>query len=294
MSILIEEHKLSPKNSYDLMSGKTFSQEINSKHDNLGIIAIRFQTFNRINNDTVVFRIKENTDQGWYYSANYNTDQFQDRELFPFGFPIINNSKDKIYKIEVESKFGSDSSHVRIDNLAPSIFSKHKYQLRRNGQDSIGAVLFLLLKFQNIVTNISILYPILLYFLPFSVQILYIIIFKRKAPHPANILFFPVMLLIFRYYLGLAEPPSWNLTIIILWNLSLILFFPYSKINLKISALLLACAFYFLVENNIPQVEKVMYWFITAIIMGIIYDVVLPQTADFIKLPKSKLKQNSL
>ena len=75
-STLLKEYNSTRINDRDLFAGNQISQEFQSPYDNLGIVSLRFKTFNRINNDTLTFRLKEKDNPNWLYSAYYKTDQF--------------------------------------------------------------------------------------------------------------------------------------------------------------------------------------------------------------------------
>jgi hypothetical protein len=90
-----------------------------AKYDNLGWVGVRFTTHFRINEDTLIFRIRNLDDQHWMYQNKYKTDQFQPNQIFPFGFPTIPNSKDKTYVFEIETIDGSEGNGVSINTQFP-------------------------------------------------------------------------------------------------------------------------------------------------------------------------------
>jgi len=79
-----------------------FIGEFVSTSDNLGIVSTRIHNFSNRNYELVNFRIKEINSNDWYYVNNYQIEQSKNRQYFPFGFPIINNSKNKKYQFEIE------------------------------------------------------------------------------------------------------------------------------------------------------------------------------------------------
>ena len=64
---------------------------------------VKFNTFDQINLESLIFRIREKNSTDWYYQNKYKTDQINKEIFFPFGFPIIENSQGKVYEIEIES-----------------------------------------------------------------------------------------------------------------------------------------------------------------------------------------------
>ncbi len=116
LSVLLEKKSI-PEISYhrnELLSGQIVTGQFRAAQDNLGMVLIKFDTFNRINNDILVFRIRSADQKGWYYQADYLVDQFQDQSYFTFGFPIISDSKNVLYVWEVESKKGRVGDGVAV------------------------------------------------------------------------------------------------------------------------------------------------------------------------------------
>ena len=113
-----------------LMQGQTINAEFVAQSNNLGILAIRFGTYKRAGSDIIIFRIKENSEKEWYYQTNYKVDQFQDNQLFTFGFPVIVNSKGKIYKFQIESTLGKKGDAVYVSSSEPIFVTKYKYSIK--------------------------------------------------------------------------------------------------------------------------------------------------------------------
>ena len=88
----------------EILAGEKVSGEFTAMSDFIGIVSVRFNTYARINNDILTFRIKEKGDKKWYYENIYKVDQFQPNQLFPFGFPPIQNSKIKYFKLRLNQQ----------------------------------------------------------------------------------------------------------------------------------------------------------------------------------------------
>lgn len=111
-----------------LLQGDKVNIKYTSEYPKLGTIKIRFTTFYRINSDSLKFNLKNSNDENWYYTNTYKVDQFQDKEFFPFGFPLIEKSEGEIYNIEIESISGSLSDSVAITSpLNYSVIAKHVF-----------------------------------------------------------------------------------------------------------------------------------------------------------------------
>lgn len=129
-TVIIENNKFQNNPKKDLYQGDKINGEFTALHNNLGIVSVKFDTHWNINTDFLQFSIKEKGQSTWYYSNKYKVDQFQNKQYFPFGFPQINNSKNKIYEVKIESLFGtSDNSVTPSPNNEPFLT---KYNFPKN------------------------------------------------------------------------------------------------------------------------------------------------------------------
>jgi hypothetical protein len=94
-TVIVESQKYNDSNKLELLKGEKIAEEFKAKYNNLGIIAIKFDTHFKVNNDYLQFKIKEKNSVDWYYVNSYKVDQFRNNEYFPFGFPEIKESKNK-------------------------------------------------------------------------------------------------------------------------------------------------------------------------------------------------------
>jgi hypothetical protein len=98
-----------------------------AKYNNLGTVAFYFNNYQKINSDWVWFRIKEINSSKWYYENKYNTDQFNPEYYFTFGFPVIYDSKNIEYQIEIESISGTPKNSISIHSKSNSFLAKYSY-----------------------------------------------------------------------------------------------------------------------------------------------------------------------
>ena len=103
----------------EFLEGEKLQGEFIATNDFLGQVSVRFYNFQRINPDSVIFRIKEKGSDRWFYENTYKTNQFQPNQLFPFGFPLINDSKGKTYIFEVESLDGLPEHSIGLSRVKP-------------------------------------------------------------------------------------------------------------------------------------------------------------------------------
>lgn len=121
------ENELTSWKTSELRANQKIKGEFVAKKENLGIVAVRFNTFNRINKDEVIFRIKEKGQKDWFYENTYKVDQFQPNEFFTFGFPLQTSSEGKSYQFEIVSTKGKRGDAVAISYDSPVIYLT-KYQ----------------------------------------------------------------------------------------------------------------------------------------------------------------------
>ncbi|MBU3935158.1 hypothetical protein KJ909_00635, partial [Patescibacteria group bacterium] len=127
LTVITDGHKFSDNQNVELLKNEAIEEEFRARRNNLGIIEVKFDTHNRINDDYLQFSIKEAGDDNWYYSNKYKVDQFQDKGYFPFGFPPIGKSKGKNYQVEIRSLAGEDGNSVGIIRDGWLFLSKHSF-----------------------------------------------------------------------------------------------------------------------------------------------------------------------
>jgi hypothetical protein len=121
----------------ELIRGERIRGEFTARENNLGTVAIPVYTFNRINNDIIVFQLREKGNEGWQVFNKYFTDRFPTNEVFPFGFPVIPDSKGKTYEFELYSVNGEPGMAIALgrgSNIFASqyVFTRHELQRDRS------------------------------------------------------------------------------------------------------------------------------------------------------------------
>jgi hypothetical protein len=140
----------------ELVAGDTLTASIQSKDNNLGIIAIRFDTAGKIRNGTYTFKIKQSGASDWYYVNTYNAKAFGGYTFFPFGFPSIADSKDKTYIIELESHAVALSDAVAVAHVESAIQAKHKFSKEEVFNDKHTLVTLLYVNLVHIIFDKSV------------------------------------------------------------------------------------------------------------------------------------------
>lgn len=99
-----------------------------AKNNYLGIVAIRFESKNKMGLDSLVFRIKERgRGSNWYYENVYLVGQIQNNDAFTFGFPPIKDSENKTYDFEVEILSDDANIGLSLGKLQPIVTARYQY-----------------------------------------------------------------------------------------------------------------------------------------------------------------------
>jgi len=211
----------------EIYKGETIYGEFKANENNLGIISVRFNTFARINDDVLIFRIKEKNAKKDYYDNFYKVDQFQPDELFTFGFPIIKESKNKTYEFSLTSTKGRFKNAVAISPINPIVVTKYQFTKSELLSDKKLFIIHFWKKFLNSFTSIDFFVSSLVYLLPF---VLYVFWIYQVKPF---LIFFSVKHPEFKYVVKL------NLIVAYLLGLIIVNIFFVRQLSSVLSTLIL-------------------------------------------------------
>lgn len=107
------DFKTTNQQDVHLLKDQKAAGTFKASENNLGILLIRVVKFGK-GSDTVLFRIKKEGEEKWYYENKYWAEQFQNNQYFPFGFPLIANSKNNVYFFEIESLEGKYQNGIGV------------------------------------------------------------------------------------------------------------------------------------------------------------------------------------
>lgn len=159
----------------ELYQGDKIVGEFEATENYLGIIGFRFWTYYRLNDDYLIFRIREKKSLDWYYQNRYKADQFQPNQYFTFGFPAITGSVGKRYVFEIESSQGRPGIAVGASEIDPIFVAKYKYprelvtsSTQKFISFSTNKLIDLIYRTEFRVSSFIYLIPFLLYLLSFT------------------------------------------------------------------------------------------------------------------------------
>lgn len=267
-----------------------------SEDNNLGILSVRFNTFNRINNDLLTFSIKEKGNDNWYYSNKYKVDQFQPDDLFTFGFPIIKNSKGKSFDFRIQSINGKHKDAVAISTIEP-IFVK-KYQFAKNEllrNDTLLAAFFYK-KFLNAFSSFNFVVSSLIYLYPLAIYILWLYPIKPSLRYLYKryvlmskimefIIKWGLIVLIFINILFVNKLSSVWATVILIFSWVLIIQkYKYSKnVNYYLCLILLVIIPVLLILNLFVIAERAGIWTYYFFIIGFLQNFI----SEYFLIPRA-------
>lgn len=155
-----------------------------SKENNLGVVNVNFEKYkgyNFIEEDRLIFRIREDSDNSWIYENIYGIGGYKKNFSIPFGFPLINDSKDKSYVVEIVSTAGQQSNSVILSDSKPILQSTYKFFVHDLLNKPFSLLLFLAKKFITSFTNLSFLYSSIPYFIPLFLYIFFMLFVNQKG-----------------------------------------------------------------------------------------------------------------
>lgn len=182
----------------DLVDGDVIKGKFEATLNNLGAVGIRLKDthFQTVPDDFhVVFRIKEKGAKTWYSSNSYLGGQFHELNLFPFGFPLISNSKGKMYEFELFTKEANIYNAPTIDTNQTVVgeYALQKSDLKKPANaikyiegklvylfHHLGGVLYILIYFLPLYTYFYLLAEKERIIIPFWFSLILLIPFLRK------------------------------------------------------------------------------------------------------------------
>lgn len=180
----------------ELLAGEKIKAEFTARDNNLGIVAVRFNTFFRINEDVVIFRIKEKGKKDWIATNSYTTPQFQPNQYFTFGFPIQTDSQGKLYQYEIESTHGKRNNSVALSPIEPIFVTKHQYLKGNILTDWQYLITYLQRKTINTFSQFDFILSFISYSLPFFIYFLRMLFFDKYLSKKYFIVLIPVEIMI--------------------------------------------------------------------------------------------------
>lgn len=170
-----------------ILKGEIVSGEFVAIENNLGIVSLKFKLFDRprfIDEDTLVFRIKEKGAKNWYHQNSYMDGLMYEVPIFPFGFPVIQDSEGKTYYFEIESLKGNNNNSVAISNKGQIFFSKYYIPKSELLASSSEFSSYIVRKFVSSLLTTDLRFSSFVYLLPFIFYLILLSPFGKQIVNP--------------------------------------------------------------------------------------------------------------
>lgn len=122
----------------------------------------------------LIFKIKEKGSKDWYSISKYDLYRIKDSIHHPFGFPVINNSKNKIYTVELSLSKPKSPEYILFDTTDQSIKSVYPVNKMQLIKNPVNLLKFTQNRIINVFYNNEARYVIIL-FIPFVLALSYLI-----------------------------------------------------------------------------------------------------------------------
>jgi hypothetical protein len=172
-----------------IMQGNSMRGEFRAIYDNLGMVKLRMRTFNRMNTTHIRFLLREKGSNEDWVTNTYATDRFVDGLFYPFGFPVIADSKGKTYEFKLESLDGTSDDAIGVFSGYHNVATQYVFQKSILLGDRQLLKEFLFAKVKSILTDPY----MILYFSIFLVPA-YIYIVKR---HKEMLMMYALLVYVF-------------------------------------------------------------------------------------------------
>ncbi len=159
-----------------LLAGEKYSGEFTSPENYLGIIRLQFEKFDKTDfrkEDILNFRIREKGKKTWYFESTYRSGLIHDSLYFPFGFPPMQSSKNKLYEFELISQKGSSSHAIELSRQNFVLASYHVIPRNEITSSNSKLISFTVRKIINSYTDLDFIFSSWIFSVPLFLYILF-------------------------------------------------------------------------------------------------------------------------
>ncbi len=110
---LSETNNLPLSNFLNLENKKTYQKELSVSKNNFGMLDLLIKMQN-LDDDGIIFRIKEVGDENWHYENFYDSEFFNQGLYYSFGFNPFNDSENKKYLVEIEPVDINQNNSIKL------------------------------------------------------------------------------------------------------------------------------------------------------------------------------------
>jgi SAM-dependent methyltransferase len=260
-----------------LYKGKKIAGSFTAKENHLGIVMLTFEHFVKpdfVGEDILAFRIREKGSPTWFYENSYRSGSLEHQLQYPFGFPVVEESKGKTYEFEIESLNGSARNAIQLNKRSPLLMTGYQFLKKDLMVSKKTLINFLLAKIGTSFTNPDFLLRSTLYLVPFIVYILAVIFYRQFIGVAAYVSYGLVTLMILdtvflqEVYLGVI------LVINALWITCIYVRVITSKTSFSIAGFALLIALPAMVFGQSEMINKLCIWMYCMLVIGTLQAIV--------------------
>lgn len=183
-----------------LLKGESIIGKFRATENNLGILSVQFVIPQQVayeDQDILIFKIKEKDTSTWWYQNAYKAGGIYGLPLYPFGFPVIHDSKGKTFVFSLTSLHGNNINAVQLSSDNPVLVSKYVFTKRDLLANKKELIQFIINKFINAFTDINFLNASVTFALPLIFYLFWIgIVSKIRADRYTFLLIIPLLILL--------------------------------------------------------------------------------------------------
>lgn len=232
-----------------LYKDQAYKGEFISKDNNLGMIILKLDNYKKPKfgaEDILVFKFKEKGKSNWDYTMEYASSLFDSQSYFPFGIPIIPDSKNKHYEFEFLSTKGDSNNHIKLKTPLTFI-TGYQYSKPEILGGSLKTVEFIYNKVLGFITDLDLVLKSLIYLAPLIIFLIIYTLLKhlflkiKYITIPFNNKYIKILVLLILIKLLLPKDTSIDsfFILLVIWIGAVIIFKLKSDISFFLSLSLL-------------------------------------------------------
>ncbi len=240
----------------ELLAGEVIIGYFKAKYNNLSKVAFWFNTYNRVNKDRLIFRIKNVSEDSFLFQTQVDTDQLIQDKLYQFVFPSLKDSKGKNYQFELESLTGATGSAIYVSNLHSTPAIRYPFSLSLLRDEKSNLALFVIEKVVYYLHDQEILSAVV----ALLIVIIYrFVLLRIRSFYPISfLLIVGIILAIFMFNTGSSQVIG--LTLFLLWVVSNIYYKVSSVVSVLNAIVLLVLGIIIYVTGNKILSESFATW----------------------------------
>lgn len=255
-----------------VLKGDRITGYIKASNDNLGILVIRFNRSKSVQyqkEDRLIFRIKEKDSDKWFAENRYRSALINQTPFFPFGFPLIEDSRNKVYEFQIVSLKGNEENAISMSSVNPIMASQYKVPKSKIFKDAKSFAEFMFLKFQNFLTDKTSLLLSFPYLLPFLFYLMLLSLAERRFSFNFPLFYLASLFILADIFINYYKASSVGEVIIAFcWILVLGKYKLSSSISFFLSALFVLIAAIGIIFGQPLLTEKSSEWAYYMLLIG--------------------------